>query len=1049
MSATVATAKRAFGSRTTMFERRTMQTIPLGLAPKGREHPYIHGLILALAVLLVAGCEKAADKGSPAEVKPSAAVKRLTPEAARMDLAKLGKDYSVAEYLRSADNGDTVALELYLAAGMDVDVKDEEGLTALMRACNRGQKTIAALLIAHKANKEEEHDGMTPLMLACLAKQQEIAALLLANKANIEAAATNGATALIVACSEGHQDIAALLLAHKANLGAVTTDGNTPLRVAIREKHYSMVEFLLRAGALHQEKVSPFQSRGSIPTKESILVFAAKFGTPEMVSLLLRAGANPYYETTDCYPSLADQLSSARRHRVCDLSDGISTSFHEDVPGLALERVIEPDPDARAPLSEADERILRDLRDFKLSVKPEFAEIRGTYIWEKEKQTLVEFTGSGFCIQRILLPSAPPLLVCTFPYRVAAGMVALISGTNAFMRFTTNGQNLVNVKTGDRLRRVVSSVSSPAARSETTLERAFLPRVLGGHLQSVKKCLAGGVDPNTKNTDGWSALMCASVAGKTEIVKLLLEHGALVDAKDLKGDTALLKTWDFDVAKVLLDHGANTNGFNPLVRAAAVGNAGAVKLLLDKGAAVDAFTSLGGTALNEAAGMDSTGIVELLLAKGASIDLTNKHGRSALAIAARQGATNAARVLLEHGANRRLRDEDHHTALEYAQRGGHAGIVRMLSGGYEKTSDKKSPAELKSSEAVKRLSPEAARISLTKLGKDFSAKEFIISAENGDSSVVELFLATGMDADAKDEDGLTALVRACTKGHKRIVEILLANKANIEGGRADGFTPMMAACLAKQQEIVGLLITNKANIESATTNGATALIVACSTGRPDIAALLLAHKANPGAVTQNGDTPLKVAIRQENSDMVELLIKAGALQQERITPFQCLGSKPTAANILFDAAMSTPHIVKLLLLAGANPYYETTHADQSLADQLPSAGRHRVYDLSDGVIKSFHEDLPGMLNLQYFIEQGARADARAPLSESAERLLRVIRDFKLTLKPEFEGVRGTYDWEREKQTLVEFTGNGFCIQRIPLPSAPPLLVCTFPYRVAG
>jgi len=216
------------------------------------------------------------------------------------------------------------------------------------------------------------------------------------------------------------------------------------------------------------------------------------------------------------------------------------------------------------------------------------------------------------------------------------------------------------------------------------LGQTFLSSVRSGDLEKVKASLVGNVDPNTRDTNGVSALMHASYGGHTRIAKLLIDSGAVVDATGPHGATALGLAKNAEVAQVLLDNGASlnlktTNSFNPLVSAVAAGNAETVKLLLDRGAAPDLVVADGATALNQAAARDRAAIVSMLLAKGASIDLTNQHGRTALAIAAREGSTNSVRLLLERGANRAIRDEQGMTAADYARRKPHSGIVEMLT----------------------------------------------------------------------------------------------------------------------------------------------------------------------------------------------------------------------------------------------------------------------------------------------------------------------------------------------------------------------------------
>ncbi|WP_369384849.1 ankyrin repeat domain-containing protein [Methylobacillus glycogenes] len=81
-----------------------------------------------------------------------------------------------------------------------------------------------------------------------------------------------------------------------------------------------------------------------------------------------------------------------------------------------------------------------------------------------------------------------------------------------------------------------------------------------GDVVTVKSLLNSGVNPNTRDADGITALMYATRKDKADVVKALLEKGADVNAKDNGGWTALMfaaKKNFVASAKVLLDHGAD------------------------------------------------------------------------------------------------------------------------------------------------------------------------------------------------------------------------------------------------------------------------------------------------------------------------------------------------------------------------------------------------------------------------------------------------------------------------------------------------------------
>ena len=63
-----------------------------------------------------------------------------------------------------------------------------------------------------------------------------------------------------------------------------------------------------------------------------------------------------------------------------------------------------------------------------------------------------------------------------------------------------------------------------------------------GDLEGIKRALEGGEDVNVRGIHGWTALIWASWLGHMEIVRLLLGKGADVDARgDKSGKTMILR----------------------------------------------------------------------------------------------------------------------------------------------------------------------------------------------------------------------------------------------------------------------------------------------------------------------------------------------------------------------------------------------------------------------------------------------------------------------------------------------------------------------------
>ena len=158
--------------------------------------------------------------------------------------------------------------------------------------------------------------------------------------------------------------------------------------------------------------------------------------------------------------------------------------------------------------------------------------------------------------------------------------------------------------------------------------------------------------------DVW--LLRTAKEGQSQVLELLLEKDADVDAKDEYGQTPLLwAAWNGHeaVVKLLLEKGAeleteDSSGQTPLLWAAWNGHEAVVKLLLEKGAELETKSSYGQTPLLWAARNGHEAVVKLLLEKGAELETKDSSGRTPLSYAALKGHEAVVKLLLEKGAKK-------------------------------------------------------------------------------------------------------------------------------------------------------------------------------------------------------------------------------------------------------------------------------------------------------------------------------------------------------------------------------------------------------------
>jgi ankyrin repeat protein len=170
---------------------------------------------------------------------------------------------------------------------------------------------------------------------------------------------------------------------------------------------------------------------------------------------------------------------------------------------------------------------------------------------------------------------------------------------------------------------------------------------------AVRQLLEQGLDPNTAEpVRGDTALIVALRENADAVFKLLLSQPAIkLEATARNGDTALMV-------------------------AAYKHKEDAVQALLDKGAAVNRPNW---TPLHYAASAGDVGILRILLARGAQINALSDKKLSPLMLAARDGQEAAVRFLLEQGADPALVSAYGWNAERFAQATGKPGIVTMLA----------------------------------------------------------------------------------------------------------------------------------------------------------------------------------------------------------------------------------------------------------------------------------------------------------------------------------------------------------------------------------
>jgi uncharacterized protein len=348
-----------------------------------------------------------------------------------------------------------------------------------------------------------------------------------------------------------------------------------------------------------------------------------------------------------------------------------------------------------------------------------------------------------------------------------------------------------------------------------------------GSADAVRAMLERGADPNvTEPQLQLTALMIAAEAGAAGAVRVLLDHGADVHARSRAGAVparrmpCIGRTGCGSHGVGIVRGGLPEQGYQPpipgdmtpLMFAAREGHVDAVRLLLDAGAEVNAVDRNGITPLLMAIGNNRIPTARLLIERGADIHVTDWYGRTPLFAAVEMRNVDLHYVTFEH----MLTAEDRAEILDFIEwllekgadpniRVGEVSPLRSwmyLLGGSLAWVDftGQTPFLLASLSgdvaAMRRLlthgaDPHIATFGGTTALMAAAGVNWVVNQtyDEGEPALLEavkLCLELGMDVNATNSMGLTALMGAANRGSNSIIEFLASKGARLDAKDNEG-----------------------------------------------------------------------------------------------------------------------------------------------------------------------------------------------------------------------------------------------------------------------
>jgi ankyrin repeat protein len=255
-------------------------------------------------------------------------------------------------------------------------------------------------------------------------------------------------------------------------------------------------------------------------------------------------------------------------------------------------------------------------------------------------------------------------------------------------------------------------------------------------------------------------------------------------------------------------------------------------------------------------------IIRLLLKRGADIEARDDSGRSPLDRVAQEGHVELAHVLLEHGADANAQEEEKCTPLYWASFAGQLAVAQvLLSHGTDVAAecrDNQTPLHVARDGEVARL--------LLEHGADANALDIKNRtplhsvSELGRVGAARVLLEHGVDANAQDKEWCTPLYLASAAGELAIVQLLLNHGADVTTQCKNNETPLHRAV---KDGVSRLLLEHGADANALDIKNQTPLHRVSQFGCEGAARVLLEHGVDPNARDANNATPLHLASNPE------------------------------------------------------------------------------------------------------------------------------------------------------------------------------------------
>ncbi|XP_065346583.1 serine/threonine-protein phosphatase 6 regulatory ankyrin repeat subunit B-like [Cloeon dipterum] len=793
-------------------------------------------------------------------------------------------------------------IEMLVNHGADVNLQNKNGWTALHLAA-RHNPELSQTLLDHGADVNSKHnDGWTALHFVTQ-HNPELSQTLLDHGADVNSKDNDRWTALHYAAIH-NPELSQTLIDHGADVNSKDNDGWTALHVAARYNP-ELSQTLLDHGAyvyledsegrtaLHDAaRYNPKLALKLIDHAMNADILESKFknewtalhlgmevNCPESVQKLLVKGADVNSQNGDGCKAL--QLAKAQNYRALEemlLDQRIFKSLKLKTGTSALTLAIESNnlTVAENLINNGGDLTVQDEKGINIlqHALKNFEMVK--YLHEKNSELVKQVTNDGSTYLHLAIDNDDcPLEVILW---LIEDIKIDVNGTNEFG------------------------------------ETPFMIACSKNRSDVVEYLLTNkGIDLSKEDRRGGTALHHAVTSGCVDLVQNLLDRGADLTKKDNYNRNVLfyglkriemilyLSRKNMEFVKEV-DSNQSTLLMYAIIDSYVVERDVVHWLIEESGIDLNAVDQNGNSAINCACVKRMWDFVEILLTKDVDIRIKNANGENLLHLAAESGNSDLVQKLIERGINPTLKDNLGKNTLHYALQ--HFDIVKHLDRELAKevTEDKNTSLHLAIN--MYDYSIEVIRWLLDEAQVDVNAKN-----ENGETAlmtacsknrfdVIQILLENKADVSIQDNKGRTALHHAARSGHLDMIKMLfdhMASEKNEDGSlnitqtlvelvkhvdKEDNtlLTLAMESNKKLDEKVISWLVDDiKLDLNAVNCNGESALLLACKHRKWDAVDILLSRDdTDIGSKDQKERTALHWAAASGNLAVVQRLVERGA-----------------------------------------------------------------------------------------------------------------------------------------------------------------------------